>query len=389
MVSLARFLGRGKKKKKKKPEFFARETRVRTNVLGTPVVAMGLAGQKKTQRIGADPRNLAWSSGERGPNGKDLFFHAREPCEGSSALVCCLLSWRVATLSLTSPFPPPLQCPRFEDQSNFGFRMLAKMGWTPGSGLGVDGQGVTRHVAVKLKDDNLGVGATKKTIDKWLDNTDAFSALLKTLNDRSPAAGTGDGESTGMATPDIRMKKRRRDASDEVHNEEDKEEKKKKKKKDTEKEKTVKDVEKKKKKKKKKNEIGDEGEEDSAENLTGKTKKKEKKKEMGGETAEDAAGNLGRKNKKKMRKTEREDEAEEDSAETLGGKKKKAKKAGLNGFVKEGSESSGKPPQSPQPSVTTNPRLPHRAKFLRQKKAAFADAARLAEILGIKDAAGA
>ncbi|KAI9140296.1 G-patch domain-containing protein, partial [Paraphysoderma sedebokerense] len=93
---------------------------------------MGLAGPRNKQRISADPQNKAWSN----------------------------------------------------DTGKFGFKMLQKMGWTPGKGLGVDQQGSTSHVSVVRKEDNLGVGANVNTMDNWLSNTDAFSKLLKDLNER-------------------------------------------------------------------------------------------------------------------------------------------------------------------------------------------------------------
>ncbi|KAK9709118.1 hypothetical protein K7432_009256 [Basidiobolus ranarum] len=93
---------------------------------------MGLSGQRKQQRIGADPNNLAWST----------------------------------------------------DTNKFGFKMLQKMGWTQGKGLGINEDGNTEHVKIRLKEDNLGVGADKKSIDNWLGSTDAFSSLLEELNNR-------------------------------------------------------------------------------------------------------------------------------------------------------------------------------------------------------------
>ncbi|KNC95918.1 uncharacterized protein SPPG_08675 [Spizellomyces punctatus DAOM BR117] len=95
---------------------------------------MGLAGQKNKQRIGLDPQNKTWKN----------------------------------------------------DQSKFGFKMLQKMGWSEGKGLGANEDGLTEHVKVRLKEDNLGVGADRRTIDNWLDNNSAFDALLKGLN------GSGD-----------------------------------------------------------------------------------------------------------------------------------------------------------------------------------------------------
>ncbi|CAG8597308.1 16347_t:CDS:2 [Funneliformis mosseae] len=81
---------------------------------------MGLAEPRIKQRISADPRNLAWSNGSVSFN---------------------------------------------ENQDKFGYRMLSKMGWLPGKGLGVNEDGAKEHIKLSLKQDNLGVGATKKTID--------------------------------------------------------------------------------------------------------------------------------------------------------------------------------------------------------------------------------
>jgi len=93
---------------------------------------MGLAGPKIKQRISADPRNLAWSN----------------------------------------------------DQTKFGYKMLSKMGWSPGKGLGINEDGEKECIKLSVKQDNLGIGATKKTIDNWLDNSSAFDELLKGLNDK-------------------------------------------------------------------------------------------------------------------------------------------------------------------------------------------------------------
>ncbi|CAG8719487.1 2711_t:CDS:2, partial [Ambispora leptoticha] len=80
---------------------------------------MGLAGPRIKQRIPSDPRNLTWSN----------------------------------------------------DRSKFGFKMLSKMGWTPGKGLGVNETGDKEHLRIPHKQDLLGVGANKKTVDNWLDTT--------------------------------------------------------------------------------------------------------------------------------------------------------------------------------------------------------------------------
>ncbi|RHZ88022.1 hypothetical protein Glove_26g105 [Diversispora epigaea] len=91
---------------------------------------MGLAGPKIKQRISANPRNVAWSN----------------------------------------------------DTKKFGHQMLLKMGWEPGKGLGLDENGAQENIKLSIKKDNLGIGASKKTVDNWLDNSTAFDELLKGLN---------------------------------------------------------------------------------------------------------------------------------------------------------------------------------------------------------------
>uniref|UniRef100_A0A8I3NHU9 G-patch domain-containing protein n=1 Tax=Canis lupus familiaris TaxID=9615 RepID=A0A8I3NHU9_CANLF len=46
------------------------------------------------------------------------------------------------------------------DDSKFGQRMLEKMGWSKGKGLGAQEQGATDHIKVQVKNNHLGLGAT-------------------------------------------------------------------------------------------------------------------------------------------------------------------------------------------------------------------------------------
>ncbi|KAF8939464.1 hypothetical protein EDD21DRAFT_391548 [Dissophora ornata] len=80
--------------------------------------------------------------------------------------------------------PDPRNLHWANDTNKFGLKMMEKMGWSQGKGLGAKEDGVQEHVKVRLKENNLGVGATKKTSDNWLGNTDAFSKLLAELNER-------------------------------------------------------------------------------------------------------------------------------------------------------------------------------------------------------------
>jgi len=78
-----------------------------------------------------------------------------------------------------------------QDKSKFGFKMLEKMGWSEGAGLGANNDGRTDHVKVRNKRNNLGIGASQKDVDfNWLQTQDTFSTLLKDLN---KACGTENG----------------------------------------------------------------------------------------------------------------------------------------------------------------------------------------------------
>ncbi|KAF7800101.1 hypothetical protein EIP86_011345 [Pleurotus ostreatoroseus] len=93
---------------------------------------MGLAGRKVKQRIPHDPRNLSWA----------------------------------------------------DDANKFGAAYLAKLGWSSGSGLGVNGEGRTTHIKVSQKLDMLGIGHAHQNNPNgiaWKQNND-FESLLRRLN---------------------------------------------------------------------------------------------------------------------------------------------------------------------------------------------------------------
>ncbi|CAG8532334.1 6814_t:CDS:2, partial [Racocetra persica] len=71
------------------------------------------------------------------------------------------------------------------DKTKYGYKMLSKMGWSPGKGLGMNENGSQECIKLSNKLDNLGIGASKKTIDNWLDNSNAFNELLKGLNQQT------------------------------------------------------------------------------------------------------------------------------------------------------------------------------------------------------------
>eukprot|EP00842_Homolaphlyctis_polyrhiza_P005522 jgi/Hompol1/5971/HPOL_000172-RA len=103
---------------------------------------MGLSEPKNKQRISVDPQNIQWK----------------------------------------------------EDKSKFGFKMLEKMGWSEGKGLGRQEDGVKDSIAVRFKADNRGIGSDKRSSDNWLENSSAFDALLSSL------ATSGEPESVPAET---------------------------------------------------------------------------------------------------------------------------------------------------------------------------------------------
>mmetsp|Transcript_17151 Transcript_17151/g.29761 ORF Transcript_17151/g.29761 Transcript_17151/m.29761 type:complete len:292 (+) Transcript_17151:19-894(+) len=76
-----------------------------------------------------------------------------------------------------------------KDKNKFGLKMLEKMGWSDGKGLGANGTGTTTHIQVKKKVDNAGIGCEKKTHENWLIHQDNFASVLDALNDEF-----GDGD---------------------------------------------------------------------------------------------------------------------------------------------------------------------------------------------------
>ncbi|KAK9365059.1 hypothetical protein V1509DRAFT_600281 [Lipomyces kononenkoae] len=97
---------------------------------------VGLAGPRTRQKIAHDPRNTSWSN----------------------------------------------------DTDRFGHRHLSTLGWKPGTGLGLSAAtySITTHIKIRLKDDNLGLGATtakaNQDANNWAPGLDSFQELLSRLN---------------------------------------------------------------------------------------------------------------------------------------------------------------------------------------------------------------
>ncbi|XP_023949815.2 PIN2/TERF1-interacting telomerase inhibitor 1 [Bicyclus anynana] len=67
------------------------------------------------------------------------------------------------------------------DSNKFGQRMLEKMGWSSGKGLGAKENGIVEHVVARYKNDEKGLGFEDRN-DQWTKNEDDFNTLLANLS---------------------------------------------------------------------------------------------------------------------------------------------------------------------------------------------------------------
>merc|ERR1711881_238120 len=71
---------------------------------------------------------------------------------------------------------------------NFGTKMMKKMGWKEGQGLGKSGQGRTSNITATVKNNMRGVGCSLKHNSEWVAGQDDFNAVLRMLNDDDTSA---------------------------------------------------------------------------------------------------------------------------------------------------------------------------------------------------------
>lgn len=69
-----------------------------------------------------------------------------------------------------------------EEKDNFGKKLMEKMGWEQGKGLGRKEEGATEFLRAKKRSDNLGIGAAPGTDEHWTAAQSMFNDLLKRLN---------------------------------------------------------------------------------------------------------------------------------------------------------------------------------------------------------------
>lgn len=76
----------------------------------------------------------------------------------------------------------PRADPVYNDTTNFGVRMLEKLGWSAGKGLGKREDGMAVPILPKVKQDIEGFGYAGEKDDHWTQHDQDFNQLLKTLN---------------------------------------------------------------------------------------------------------------------------------------------------------------------------------------------------------------
>lgn len=98
------------------------------------------------------------------------------------------------------------------DKTKFGLKMLQKMGWTEGKGLGKREDGVSEHVKVAKKSNNLGLGASHDSTGAagWASTAVSFNGVLEALGKAygQPSA-KGDSSSSKKRKKSKKRDKRR------------------------------------------------------------------------------------------------------------------------------------------------------------------------------------
>jgi len=92
--------------------------------------------------------------------------------------------------------PDPQNCFWKNDESKFGKRMLEKMGWLEGKGLGSSQQGISNPIKLRANGGSKGLGHSGSSDDAWTVHNDDFAALLTALNKTSPAVSPGEASSS-------------------------------------------------------------------------------------------------------------------------------------------------------------------------------------------------
>lgn len=94
-----------------------------------------------------------------------------------------------------------------EDKGKFGYRMLQKMGWSEGKGLGVKEDGSTSHIRVRKNVSQAGIGAGAAARDAWKvpgKVAEGLDDVLARLSQSAVASGAAVAGVAGV-TPEKRL----------------------------------------------------------------------------------------------------------------------------------------------------------------------------------------
>eukprot|EP00601_Ochromonadales_sp_CCMP2298_P028451 CAMPEP_0173346318 /NCGR_PEP_ID=MMETSP1144-20121109/12498_1 /TAXON_ID=483371 /ORGANISM="non described non described, Strain CCMP2298" /LENGTH=182 /DNA_ID=CAMNT_0014293613 /DNA_START=342 /DNA_END=890 /DNA_ORIENTATION=- len=98
-----------------------------------------------------------------------------------------------------------------ESKSNFGFRMMQKMGWKEDKGLGKNESGIVDNVKISKRESGLGLGM-EETVDgagnrAWSDTANSFNAVLEVLKASYCVKKKSKKEKEGREGKEKRVKK--------------------------------------------------------------------------------------------------------------------------------------------------------------------------------------
>ena len=112
-------------------------------------------------------------------------------------IFCCSLSRRTRSTMTIVASEDGRNAAWASDKSGFGHKMLAKMGWSEGKGLGKNKQGQTHNLRAIRREESLGIGASTDTHgSEGFSQTSAnFHGVLAKLN-----AEHGSGSSSGASS---------------------------------------------------------------------------------------------------------------------------------------------------------------------------------------------
>jgi len=99
-----------------------------------------------------------------------------------------------------------------DDSSSFGHKMLTKLGWSEGKGLGKNQHGMTNPLRAVRREEHLGLGATTDTHggEGWSKTNSAFADVLKTLS-AEHGKGSSSKDKKGKKKERKSDKKKRKD----------------------------------------------------------------------------------------------------------------------------------------------------------------------------------